>query len=87
MCRKREKSPPLSPYVMIETCCLGELKRVVLVPKYPHKLASVEEVLGLKPELRPPKKNFLEGENPRCDYPHLRAGLDSHSGHLPATFG
>jgi transposase len=33
----------------------NELKRVALNPKYPYKLASVEEVLALRPELRPPE--------------------------------
>jgi len=33
----------------------NELKRVALNPKYPYKLASMEEVLALKPEFRPPE--------------------------------
>jgi len=31
-----------------------ELKRVALNPQFPYRLASVEEVLELRPELRPP---------------------------------
>jgi hypothetical protein len=33
----------------------NELKRVALNPEFPYKLASMEEVLALKPELRPPQ--------------------------------
>jgi len=33
----------------------NDLKRVAFNPENPYKLASVEEVLGLKPELRPPQ--------------------------------
>jgi hypothetical protein len=33
----------------------NELKRVALNPENPYKLASVEEVLALKPELLPPE--------------------------------
>jgi len=33
---------------------VDELRRVALNPKFPYKLASVEEVLELRPELRPP---------------------------------
>jgi hypothetical protein len=32
-----------------------DLKRVALNPEFPYKLASVEEVLALKPELLPPE--------------------------------
>jgi hypothetical protein len=32
----------------------NELKRVALNPEFPYKLASVEEVLSLRPDLRPP---------------------------------
>ena len=32
-----------------------ELKRVALNPDNPYKLASMEEVLALRPELRPPE--------------------------------
>ena len=31
-----------------------DLKRVALNPQFPYRLASVEEVLALRPELRPP---------------------------------
>jgi len=33
----------------------NELKRVALNPEFPYRLASVEEVLDIKPELRPPE--------------------------------
>jgi len=33
----------------------NELKSVALNPEFPYKLASVEEVLALKPELLPPE--------------------------------
>ncbi len=32
-----------------------ELMRVALNPDFPYHLASVEEVLALRPELRPPQ--------------------------------
>jgi len=50
--------PQFARYYLMRLGIGNELKRVALDPKYPHKLASVEEVLGLKPELRPPKKNL-----------------------------
>jgi hypothetical protein len=34
----------------------NELKRVAMNPKFPHKLAFVEEMLELWPELRRPEK-------------------------------
>ncbi len=46
--------PQFARYYLMRLGVGDELKRVALDPKYPHKLASVEEVLGLKPELRPP---------------------------------
>jgi predicted RNA binding protein YcfA (HicA-like mRNA interferase family) len=33
----------------------NELKRVALNPQFPYRLASVEEILALRPELRPPE--------------------------------
>ncbi|MFH1906487.1 MAG: hypothetical protein ABIL11_03750 [Chloroflexota bacterium] len=33
----------------------NELKRVALNPEFPYRLASVEEVLALRPELQPPE--------------------------------
>jgi len=32
----------------------ADLKRIALNPKYPYRIAPVEEVLALKPDLRPP---------------------------------
>jgi hypothetical protein len=32
----------------------NELNRVALNPEFPYKLASMEEVLAIRPELRPP---------------------------------
>jgi hypothetical protein len=32
-----------------------ELKRVALNPQFPYRLVSVEEILALRPELRPPE--------------------------------
>ena len=33
----------------------ADLQRVALDPKYPHRLASEEEMLALRPDLRPPE--------------------------------
>jgi hypothetical protein len=36
-----------------------DLKRVALNPQFPYRLASVEEVLALRPELRPHEKTIV----------------------------
>jgi transposase len=46
--------PQFARYYLMRLGIGNELKRVALNPENPYKLASVEEVLGLRPELRPP---------------------------------
>jgi transposase len=46
--------PQFARYYLMRLGIGNELKRVALNPKFPYKLASVEEVLALWPELRPP---------------------------------
>ena len=46
--------PLFARYYLMRLGIGNELKRVALNPKFPYKLASVEEVLALWPELRPP---------------------------------
>jgi len=46
--------PQFARYYLMRLGIGNDLKRVALNPEFPHKLASVEEVLALKPELRPP---------------------------------
>lgn len=46
--------PQFARYYLMRLGIGSELKRVALNPEYPYKLASEEEVLGLRPELRPP---------------------------------
>ena len=47
--------PQFARYYLMRLGIGNELKRVALNPKFPYKLASVEEVLALRPELRPPE--------------------------------
>jgi hypothetical protein len=47
--------PQFARYYLMRLGIGNDLKRVVLNPEFPYKLASVEEVLGLRPELRPPE--------------------------------
>jgi hypothetical protein len=47
--------PQFARYYLMRLGIGDDLKRVALNPDYPYRLASVEEVLGLKPELRPPE--------------------------------
>jgi transposase len=47
--------PQFARYYLMRLGIGNELKRVALNPKFPYKLASVEEVLALWPELRPPE--------------------------------
>jgi transposase len=47
--------PQFARYYLMRLGIGNELKRVALNPKFPYKLASMEEVLELHPELRPPE--------------------------------
>jgi len=47
--------PQFARYYLMRLGIGNELKRVALNPKFPYKLASMEEVLALRPELRPPE--------------------------------
>ncbi len=60
--------PQFARYYLMRLGIGDELKRVASNPQFQYRLASVEEVLALKPELRPPekRKNFSsEKEEPR----------------------
>ena len=46
--------PQFARYYLMRLGIGNELKHVALNPKFPYKLASVEEILALWPELRPP---------------------------------
>jgi transposase len=52
--RQGMTGPQFARYYLMRLGIGNELKRVALNPKFPYKLASVEEVLALWPELRPP---------------------------------
>jgi len=45
--------PQFARYYLMRLGIGDELKRMALNPQFPYRLASVEEVLALKPELRP----------------------------------
>jgi transposase len=47
--------PQFARYYLMRLGIGDDLKRVALNPDFPYRLASVEEVLGLRPELRPPE--------------------------------
>jgi hypothetical protein len=47
--------PQFARYYLMRLGIGSELKRVALNPDNPYKLASMEEVLALRPELRPPE--------------------------------
>jgi transposase len=47
--------PQFARYYLMRLGIGNELKRVALNPQFPYKLASVEEILALWPELRPPE--------------------------------
>jgi len=47
--------PQFARYYLMRLGVGNDLTRVVLNPKFPYKLASMEEVLELHPELRPPE--------------------------------
>jgi len=53
--RQGMTGPQFARYYLMRLGIGNELKRVALNPKFPYKLASVEEVLALWPELRPPE--------------------------------
>ena len=46
--------PQFARYYLMRLGIGNELKRVALNPEFPYKLASVEEVQALRPELQPP---------------------------------
>lgn len=46
--------PQFARYYLMRLGIGSNLKRVALNPEFPYRLASVEEVLALKPELQPP---------------------------------
>ena len=47
--------PQFARYYLMRLGIGHDLKRVALNPQFPYRLASVEEVLALRPELRPPE--------------------------------
>jgi hypothetical protein len=47
--------PQFARYYLMRLGFGDDLKRVALNPDFPYRLASVEEVLGLRPELWPPE--------------------------------
>ena len=47
--------PQFARYYLMRLGIGDDLKRVALNPDYPYRLSSVEDVLRLKPELRPPE--------------------------------
>jgi transposase len=47
--------PQFARYYLMRLGIGDDLKRVALNPDFPYRLASVEEVLGIRPELRPPE--------------------------------
>lgn len=47
--------PQFARYYLMRLGIGNDLKRVALNPDFPYRLASVEEVLGLRPELLPPE--------------------------------
>jgi transposase len=47
--------PQFARYYLMRLGIGNELKRVALNPQFPYRLASVEEVLALMPDLRPPE--------------------------------
>ncbi len=47
--------PQFARYYLMRLGIGNELKRVALNPKFPYRLASLEEVLALRPELLPPE--------------------------------
>jgi transposase len=47
--------PQFARYYLMRLGIGNELKRVALNPEFPYRLASVEEVLALRPELQPPE--------------------------------
>jgi hypothetical protein len=47
--------PQFARYYLIRLGIGNELKRVALNPEFPYKLAPIEEVLALWPELGHPK--------------------------------
>jgi hypothetical protein len=47
--------PQFARYYLMRLGIGNELKRVALNPEFPYRLASVEEILALRPELRLPE--------------------------------
>jgi len=51
--RKGLTRPQFVRYYLMRLGIGGELERVALDPKHPHRLASEAEILALIPELKP----------------------------------
>ncbi len=47
--------PQFARYYLMRLGIGDELKRVALNPEFPYRLASAEEVLAFRPDLRPPE--------------------------------
>jgi len=47
--------PQFTRYYLMRLGIGDELKRVALNPQFPYRLASMKEVLALRPELRTPE--------------------------------
>jgi transposase len=47
--------PQFTRYYLMRLGIGNDLKRVALNPDFPYKLASMEEILAIRPELRPPE--------------------------------
>lgn len=47
--------PQFARYYLMRLGIGNELKRVALNPEFPYRLASVDEILALRPELQPPE--------------------------------
>ena len=47
--------PQFARYYLMRLGIGDDLKRVALNPDFPYRLAPVEEVLAIRPELRPPE--------------------------------
>ena len=52
--RQSMTRPQFARYYLMRLGIGNDLKRVALNPEFPYKLASVEEVQALRPELQPP---------------------------------
>jgi hypothetical protein len=53
--RQGMTSPQFARYYLMSLGIGSDLKRIALNPEFPYRLASEEDVLALRPELRPPE--------------------------------